>query len=274
MRLTVRSVIRRVRNRAWKRAGCVDPEPREVANRATAYFAECGYQMRWQDMLDAALDSFAHDKPSCIVAYCKSQRDRGIRGSIARWEPGRVEREERNRAICEAKDAGESCAAIAERYGLTPRHVRRIVAAGPPDNGLQPPGPDDSQSNELNLNVVTGDGVEGQCPALLEMWTREVGEPSPTLAITLANLESRCDQDSEAGGTLWVDAVRIMQCAAKARDPVAYLHGSLKRLGGEAETMARLRGGATEKAVRYADYGHVKDRRAYLATCNRNDARS
>lgn len=267
MNLGISAVVRRVRNTSFNRTG-VDPSPREIANRAYRYFEATGYQMRWEHMLEAAHESIEHDEAPSRGGLAKIQAIRGRRGAHVRWNPSASQRASRDATICAAKAGGASTRELAEQHGLSDRHVRRIVAAGPPDIRLQPPVPDDSLLHNENIEVVTPGGVEGQCPSLVEWWRNTVGEPTRRFAMLLAEWTERCENDP---GWLYVDVVRILEHAAKARNPVGYFIASVRRTFAGGETLAKLKATATERGSRYAEYGHVRNPRAYLATANRNE---
>ena len=134
--------------------------------------------------------------------------------------------------------------------------------------------PDESKNSNLSRE---SSGIRDRDSSLdiawiLDCWRSSVGNELENWQ--QHQLRSWCsDAAGDGDGVDLVDLVRIIEYAGRPeiRDPFRYVQVAVeRRLGRGPEYRQELEVAAGETGRRYAEYGHVRNRRAYLATCARN----
>ena len=212
----------------------------------------------------------------------RESRRRGIRSGVVRRQ--RVVT--RNDAILQARAQGEPVTEVASRFDLSTRQVKRVASPSAVAQWLQSQegtrtilslNPDDLKNsdsfNESSENIEE----DGSCPLtdtdwILDYWRDSVG--NGLAGWQLHQLRSWCsDAAGDGGGVDLTDLVRCIDYAGRPeiRDPFRYVRVAVDRRRGRGpEYRQELEAAAGEAGRRYADYAHVQNRRAYLATCARN----
>lgn len=287
MYLSLRTVIRKVRNRAFIESGCqTDPTATEMANRAYRYFESAGVQMVWGTLLDEAEAALKFDKKPTRVAFCRSQKEKGEKGTCNRWSPTARARATRNQLIVKRRSSGQSCRSLASDFGLTERQIRRICQQPVPkfaDIRHQPPGPTETRyNNSISMSSTWGTGDDGECP------TDDRPRPSPGyeaewedltgLKATTRLLEQMQmweewvnddPLDAADPDARWRSVQRIILIAATKKHPKAYAISSMDNLM-MGETVSRMENAVSEVAYEQSLEERITDRRAYLAVCSQH----
>ena len=181
---------------------------------------------------------------------------------------------------------------VADRYELSTRQVKRIATPAAVARWLQrqaegtrtliPPHCDEIKNSDLLSESSEATCGESSCPLpddpgwIADCWRASVGcelENWQLRQLRSWASDAATDDGADDGGCGLVDLVRIIEYAGRPeiRDPWRYVQVAVeRRLGKEPEYRQELEQVAGEAGCRYAEYGLVRNRRAYLATFARN----
>ena len=206
----------------------------------------------------------------------RKSRAAGIRSGAAR----RARTADRDEEIRRERTAGQSAISLAAKHGLSRQQIYRIAARDcDVTRTISPPHPDELlNSNSLRESSESprrdGSGyIHATDPTwIADVWQSSVEAPLETWQRW--RLQGWVDEAEAGDGADIVDLVRIVEYAGRpeVRDPWRYVQAAVERRRGKgAEYRQELEAAAGEAGRRYADYGHVANRRAYLATCAANN---
>ena len=267
-----RLAYRAARERGYQRLPSVD----ELVVRVLGWCRKVTGHADYQQVHDGCAQALARIRQRApltwdgFIDWC---RRRGRRSGVARRE----RTADRDAAICRDRAAGVSAIELAEKHGMSRQQIYNIVAR---DTGVKstilPPIPDDCKNLDLTWNSSESLGRDssfdiGDTSWIADTWQASVGaELEPWQK---HQLRAWCgDAEGEYGADL-IDLVRIVEYAGRPeiRDPWRYVQAAVeRRLGKGPEYRQELEQAAGDTGRRYADYAHVRNRRAYLATCARN----
>ena len=202
-------------------------------------------------------------------------RNNGIRSGTARRDKTR----DRDDSIREDFAAGASAISLAERHSLSRQQIYNIAKR---DGGVKRtlclPHPDESKNSDLFIESSGAQNGDSSLDIawILDCWRSSVGSELENWQQhqlrSWAN-DAATDDGADHGGVDLVDLVRIIEYAGRPEilDPFRYVQVAVERRRGKGpEYRQELEAAAGETGRRYAEYGHVQNRRAYLATCARN----
>ena len=259
------------RERLYERLPTVD----ELLVRVLGYARKVHGYADYQQVRDACSQALARIQQRApltwdgFIAWCSR---RGRRSGQVR----RAKTADRDAGICRDRAAGVSAIELAKQHGLSRMQIYRIAER---DSGvtrtISLPNPDDIRNSDLIFEsscqlLRDGSGYThaDDTSWITTVWEQEVGgEPA---GWQLHQLRAWTATD---GGCDIVDLVRFIEYAGRPeiRDPFRYVQVAVERRRGKGpEYRQELEAAAGETGRRYADYGHVRNRRAYLATCARN----
>ena len=235
-------------------------EVREICEIALARIIRRGRQLSFEEFLAWKI---------------RRARNNGIRSGTARRDKTR----DRDASIREDFAAGASAISLAERHSLSRQQIYNIAKRdGGVKRTLSPPHPDEPRNPDL---FIESSGVRNEDSSLdtswiLDCWRASVGgelENWQQHQIRSWTNDAATDDGADEGGVDLIDLVRIVEYAGRPeiRDPWRYVQAAVERRRGRGpEYRQELEAAAGEAGRRYADYAHVQNRRAYLATCTRN----
>ena len=262
------------RERLYERLPTVD----ELLVRVLGYARKVHGYADYQQVRDACAQALARIRQRApltwdgFIAWCSR---RGRRSGQVR----RARTADRDAEICRDRAAGVSAIELAKQHGLSRMQIYRIAER---DSGVTRTvslsNPDDIKNSDLvcesSLQLLRdGSGYThaDDTSWITTVWEQEVGgEPA---GWQLHQLRVWTATEGADVGCDIVDLVRFIEYAGRPeiRDPFRYVQVSVERRRSKgSEYRQELEAAAGETGRRYADYGHVRNRRAYLATCARN----
>ena len=265
---------RACRERLYERLPTVD----ELLVRVLGYARKVHGYADYQQVRDACSQALARIQQRApltwdgFIAWC-SRRGR---------RSGQVRRErtsERDAEICRDRAAGVSAIDLAAKHGLSRMQIYRITKR---DAGVTRTvslsNRDDIknsdsifESSRKPLKDSSGYIHPDDTSWIADVWKSSVGnEPE---GWQLHQLRAWAGTDGSDGGCDIVDLVRFIEYAGRPETrvpPFRYVEWCVNdRRGKGPEYRQELEAAAGETGRRYADYAHVRDRRAYLAVCAR-----
>ena len=231
-------------------------EVREICEIALARIIRRGRQLSFEEFLAWKI---------------RRARNNGIRSGASRRDKTR----DRDASIREDFAAGASAISLAERHNLSRQQIYNIARRdGGVKRTLSSHHPDEYRNSDLLIesSEVPDRDSSLDIAWILDCWRSSVGRE-------LENWQQHQlrswanDAGADDGGCDLVDLVRFIEYAGRPeiRDPFRYVQVAVEqRLGKGPEYRQELEVAAGETGRRYAEYGHVRNRRAYLATCARN----